>query len=323
VMCLDETGGMAGLFEREGVRVELLDAPRLNFVQRIRRLRSRLQALGADVLHTHNPGPLLHGSAARMAGGVPVLIHTKHGRNSPEHRRSVRIARVASMAADRVVAVSEDAAAVAKEIEHVSSRKISVIHNGVEIAPPRAAGVRSAKRAIAVARLHPVKDHATLLQAARLVVDAEPDFQLDIVGDGECRPDLEALTERLGLRRCVRFLGIRTDVRELLDQAGVFVLSSLSEGISMTLLEAMSAALPIVATRVGGTPEVVSHGTTGYLVPPRDRHALAAAIVTLIGRPVKARQLGLAGRRRVESKFDVRHTVRAYEDLYLRTLAAC
>ena len=109
-----------------------------------------------------------------------------------------------------------------------------------------------------------------------------PTFQLDLVGDGPSRPDLERLCRQLRVERHVTFHGARSDARGLLAEAKLFVQSSLSEGISLTLLEAMAAGVPIVATRVGGTPEVVNHGVTGLLVPPRDPAALAAAMLTLL-----------------------------------------
>jgi glycosyltransferase involved in cell wall biosynthesis len=206
----------------------------------------------------------------------------------------------------------------------VPRRKVLVIPNGIDLsrfpAPPgrRPAAVR---RAIHVARLHPVKDQTTLLHAVRQVADAEPDFRLDIVGDGPAWDELAALHEKLALERHVRFLGFRGDVREMLGGADLFVLSSVSEGISLTLLEAMAAGLPVVATDVGGNREVVAHRETGLLVPPRSPEALAAAMLRLVRDPATARRMGAAGRERVEKQFDLRRVVQTYERLYLSLLA--
>ena len=119
---------------------------------------------------------------------------------------------------------------------------------------------------------------------------------------------------------CVRFLGYRKEVSDLLRQADLFVLSSLSEGVSLTLLEAMASCLPIVATAVGGNGEVVVPGETGLLVPAQAPEALATAILTLLNDPPRARQLGLRGRQRVEEWFDVRGVVGRYEQLYVDLL---
>jgi glycosyltransferase involved in cell wall biosynthesis len=167
-----------------------------------------------------------------------------------------------------------------------------------------------------VGRLSPEKDQATLLRAVARVIRAEPSFRLEIAGDGPCRDDLHRLTGELSLAGTARFLGQVRDVPGLLARAGLFVLSSLSEGISLTLLEAMASGLPVVATRVGGNPEVVLDGQTGWLVPPADPDALAAALLELWGNPEAGRQRGAEGRCRVEQHFDVRGMVAAYEAMY-------
>jgi glycosyltransferase involved in cell wall biosynthesis len=220
-----------------------------------------------------------------------------------------------------VVPVSSDAADVARDVEMVPSNRIRVIRNGIDLAgSPRPLRTVSGWRAVHVARLNVVKDQTTLLRAARMVLDREPRFELDIVGDGEMRPALERLAAELQLGSAVRFHGYRDDVRPFLAAADAFVLSSVSEGIAISLLEAMAAALPVVATRVGGTPEVVVDSGTGYLVPARDPAAMAEALITLLSQPEHARSLGDAGRARVEECFTLGATVQAYESLYLEML---
>ncbi|MGE5192782.1 MAG: GT4 family glycosyltransferase PelF, partial [Deltaproteobacteria bacterium] len=164
------------------------------------------------------------------------------------------------------------------------------------------------------------KDQRTLLRAMRLVVDEVSDFVLDIVGDGPDRPALESLCDELRLRGNVRFLGFRDDVHALLPQSDLFVLSSVTEGLPMTLLEAMAAGLPTVSTDVGGISELVAEGETGRLVPPQSPEALAAAILELVRDPERAARMGTAGRRRVAGEFDLRRVVARYEDLYQKLL---
>jgi glycosyltransferase involved in cell wall biosynthesis len=144
----------------------------------------------------------------------------------------------------------------------------------------------------------------------------EPEFRLHIAGDGVCLGDLQQLTQELHLGEHVLFLGPVRDVPALLARSSLFVLSSLSEGVSLTLLEAMARGRAAVATEVGGNPEVVVPGETGMLVPPRRPELLAEALLALWRDPARSAAMGLAGRRRAERHFDVRRMVAAYEALY-------
>lgn len=320
IICLRAPGELAPLAQSLGVPVEALGARR--GLDGLARLVRRLRHLRPAVLHTHNPGPHRVGVVARRLGGVPVLVHTKHGRNFPLNRRAVAVNRRLSLLSDRVVAVSEDAADVARRVEGVPAAKVCVIQNGIEPGEPLTSSTWQSwvPRGITVARLDPVKDQPTMLRAVRRVVDACPEFQLDIVGDGPERAALETLSRELQIDQHVRFLGYRTDVEDLLRRPAVFLLSSVSEGISLTLLEAMAAGLPAVATDVGGNREVVVDGLTGALVSTRDPGALAEEILRFVQDPARARAFGAAGRARVEQHFDLRLTVERYEALYSRLL---
>jgi glycosyltransferase involved in cell wall biosynthesis len=193
---------------------------------------------------------------------------------------------------------------------------VTTIWNGIDVTGFAYAGPDPAGPAVLVARLAPEKDVETLLNATALAARERPDFRLEVAGDGPCRPALERAAADLGVAGRVRFLGEVRDVPALLARARLFALSSLTEGVSLTLLEAMSRGLPVAATRVGGNAEVVADGETGLLVPPGDPPALAAALLRLWADPAEAARLGRAGRRRVEAHFDVRGMVAAYEDLY-------
>ena len=168
-----------------------------------------------------------------------------------------------------------------------------------------------------MARLSPEKDVANLIRAAAIVRRSDPDLRIEVAGDGQCLPELRRLVAELGLEGQVLLLGEVGDVAGLLARGRLFVLPSRSEGISLTLLEAMARGLPVVATRVGGTPEVVVDGETGLLVPPGDPAALADAILRLQRDPEAGRRMGEAGRPRVERIFDVRRMVAEYEALYV------
>ncbi len=283
------------------------------------RLAKLFRRWGVDVVHTHNNAPFLYAAPAARLAGVPCVVHTRHGRSFGASRRQTGATRLASLFVDRVVCVSEDSARLSAE-EGIPRRKVRRLWNGIDLARFAYLGPQEGGPVVMVARLSPEKDAATLVRAAALAVRAEPSFRLEIAGDGACLPSLRALTTELGLDAHVRFHGAVRDVPALLARASAFVLPSISEGVSLTLLEAMARGLPVVATRVGGTPEVVLHEQTGLLVPPGDPAALAERLVSLLRDPARGRQLGLAGRRRVEESFSVTAMLRQYEELYHQVL---
>jgi glycosyltransferase involved in cell wall biosynthesis len=277
------------------------------------------------VLHTHNAAPHLVGAPAARLARVPVVVHTRHGRHLHHARKTKLAARFATWQTDRVVAVSADAAEVARSVDHAPDSRLQIIRNGIDLErfPARSdSGGRPIRRAVHVARLDDsIKDQTSLLRAIRIVADSEPGFALDIVGDGPSRHDLETLCDELDLRCHVRFLGYRHDVRDLLNVADLFILSSVTEGLSISILEAMASGLPVVATNVGGNPEIVLDQKTGILVPIRNPPSLARGILRLMAHPARAEEMGRAGRRRVEEEFDLRHAAAQYEELYERLLS--
>lgn len=168
-----------------------------------------------------------------------------------------------------------------------------------------------------VARLHPVKDHATFLTAARIVLQTLPNTQFLIVGDGPQREELEDLCKALAIEENVHFAGARADVDRLLPAIDIHVLSSHSESLPMSVLEGMACGRPVICTRVGGTSEIVEHGVSGYLVPPGDPIRLARQLTELLTNPDLANRLGVAGRRRVESEFTFGESVTKTQRLFV------
>ncbi len=308
-------GALAGDLEACGWPVTALQAPqglRPSLVVRLARL---FRALRADVVHTHDDRPNIHGAPAACLAGARRVIHTRHSRGMHLSRRQHWLVRLVSLCNDRFVCISHDSARQA--VAHgISPRRVVVLPNGIDLERFAHTGPDPAGPAVLVARLAPEKDIGTLLEATSRLAGTCPDFRLEIAGDGPCRGELEAQAARLGLGQRVRFLGVVHDVPALLARARLFVLSSLTEGISLTLLEAMARGLPVVATAVGGNPEVIEAGSTGLLVPARDPAALADAVARLWTQPESCPRMGEAGRRRVERLFDVRRMVADYEALY-------
>jgi glycosyltransferase involved in cell wall biosynthesis len=167
-----------------------------------------------------------------------------------------------------------------------------------------------------VAALTGHKDHATLLAAAARVAARRPDARFVIVGDGELRGELEALSHRLGLERQCVFAGFRADLDRLIPAFTVFCLSSHMEGLGTSVLDAMAFGVPVVATAAGGIPEAVADGITGRVVPPRDPDALAIALVEALESPERRAAWGLAGRKRFEERFTADRLVEASLAVY-------
>jgi glycosyltransferase involved in cell wall biosynthesis len=268
-----------------------------------------------DVVHTHDERPLVYGAAAARLARVPRVVHTRYGQKARNSRRQVFLFRLATSLADRVACVSDDAAALTVR-EGVSPRRVFTVRNGIDLTRFAYTGPAPDGPVVTVARLSPEKDVATLVRAAAVVARRLPSFRLEVAGDGVCRPDLRRLTSELGMEGHVHFHGEVRDVPALLGRARLFVLPSVEEGISLTLLEAMARGLPVVATRIGGNPEVVADGETGLIVPASDPDVMAGAVLRLLGDAEAGRRMGRAGRQRVEAHFDVRRMVADYEAAY-------
>jgi glycosyltransferase involved in cell wall biosynthesis len=312
---LTTRGTLAGDLERHGWPVIALEEPGGLQPGLVLRLAQLFRRERIDVVHTHDERPLLYGAAAARLARVPRVVHTRHGQKARNTRRQVVLFRLAASLADRVACVSDDAATLTLR-EGVAPRRVRTVRNGIDLARFAYTGPAPDGPVVTVARLSPEKDVATLVRAAAVAVREMLSFRLEVAGDGVCMPALRQLTAELGLEEHVRFHGEVRDIPALLGRARLFVLPSVEEGISLTLLEAMARGLPVVATRIGGNPEVVADGETGLIVPAREPEIMARAMLQLLNDPEKGRRMGQAGRLRVETHFDVRRMVSAYEALY-------
>lgn len=322
IVCLEGKGELG--LQRKQLDIYELSKRQGISLDVIRQLIVFTKSHNIDLIHTHNPSPHFYGSIAGYLTGRPV-VHTKHGRNFPKDTKRVWINKLASFLTDRVVAVSHDAATVCLDVEKIPSSKVSVILNGTDTnlffpARDKIFDRRMPLRIGIVARLSAEKDHVTLLNACKLLANRTNNFHLDVIGGGVLRETLEQTVEALGICPFVTFYGVCHNVPELLRKLDIFVLSSTTEGISLTLLEAMASELPIVATNVGGNPEVVIEGETGYLVPPQNSEEIATKLLCLINDGDLRRQMGVRGRERVISHFSIEETAKKYADLYCSVL---
>lgn len=329
VLCLEAVGPLR---DRLPGNVDVL-APGLGVARgplACLRLAAILRRLGPDIVHSRN-WPTIDAIAGARLAGVRAVVHGEHGREEADprglDRRRNRIRRALALMVDRFVTVSDDLHRWMVETVRIPPRKIRTIHNGVDTqrfsdqerdAARRALGVDEGARVIGtVGRLDPVKDQATLIRAFAGIAAAHPEAVLVIVGAGPCRPALDTLAADLRLDRQIRMLGEREDVARLLGGFDVFVLPSVAEGISNTILEAMATGLPVVATRVGGNPELVEDGANGRLVPARDPGALAKALDDYLADPLLRALHGKASRQRAVTQFDLSAMVDAYRELYV------
>lgn len=335
VICLDEVGTLGDELRQEGVPVTCLQRRPGRDWGAAWRLARALDAFAADVVHAHQYTPFFYSALAKsMSRCRPRLIFTEHGRHFPDRVSSLR--RLANRWvfdrwADEVNAVCAFSAQALADQDGFARECIGIIPNGLDLSrypDPRDVdkeavrarlGLEPAARFLVhVARMHPVKDQETLLRAFAEVARHHADVHLLMAGDGQLRQHLEKVRDDLGLGARVRFLGVRRDVPELLQAADIFVLSSLSEAASLTLLEAMASGLPVVATDVGGNPEIVRDGKEGLLVPRQDPHAMAQAIDRLLQDPGLGVALGQAGRERVRQHYLLDQTIASYDALYRR-----
>jgi glycosyltransferase involved in cell wall biosynthesis len=332
VCCLDEAGAWGDELVSDGVTVVALRR-RPGFRPELGRRIAQLAAEGGfDVLHCHQYSPFVYGRIATWWKPRLRLVYTEHGRLSdapPSWKRRL-VNPVLGRFNGAVVAVSDELRGYLTAARF-PARRVSVIHNGIEVGPKPSLEARHRARhllglnddafiVMSAARLDPVKDFVTLIDAFAAVRPRIAPARLVIIGDGPEREPLVRHAASCGLTRFVDLIGFRGDVRALLPAADVYVNSSISEGVSITILEAMAAALPVVATEVGGTPEVLAGGSAGILVPPRDRVGLASALAALAWDPVQRAALGAEARRRVESSFTIERMVDEYARTYERLL---
>jgi glycosyltransferase involved in cell wall biosynthesis len=333
--CLDELGSLGAELRREGFVVEIIGRrPGIDWRCSLR-LARWLKGQCVDVLHAYQYTPFFYGAAARLLWRRPALLFAEHGRTHPDYPRRKRMFanRLLLERRDRVVSVGEAVRQALVHNEGIAPGRVAVIYNGIDLAA-HANGVceRLAAReeigvgpadfvALQVARLDPVKDHATALRALEAVIRQRPDARLVLVGDGPELPHIREIIRQYALTAHVHLLGQRGDVARLLPAADVCLLTSIGEGIPLTLIEAMAAGLPVVTTEVGGAREVVGD-ETGLLAPAGDHVRLAEHLLQLAADPALRRQLGQRGRARAAARFSEEQMVDNYARLYREMLHA-
>ncbi len=330
VFCLDALGLLGADLQRENVDVAVLGRrPGLD-LPIARRLANEVARRGIAVVHAHQYTPFFYAALAKFLrfGRVPLIL-TEHGRHYPDivsGQRRLGNRLLLARLADRVNAVCAFSADALAANDGFERDRIEVIPNGIDVGdyehvePPADLGT-GRRYVTCIARFHPVKDHVTLLRGFAVVARQLADVDLLLAGEGPLKSDLESLAATLRIAERVRFLGVRRDVPALLKASAVFCLASVSEAASLTVLEAMAAATPIVVTDVGGNPELVRHQRDGLLVPRGDFEALGRALLVLLTDRTLSDRLGASAADRARREFRLESTIDRYYALY-RALSA-
>jgi glycosyltransferase involved in cell wall biosynthesis len=281
-------------------------------------------------VHTHQIGALFYAGPAARRVGVPAVVHTEHGKHY-DRRRNRWLGRLAGRHASRFFCVSEDIAGAVEVCRIVPRRKLHVVCNGIDTDRFRDHGEGATVRAAlgippgapvigTVGRLVEIKRQDLLIAAFRRVRDRVADAHLLLVCDGPWMGRLREQVAGLGLADRVHFAGYQGQPAPYLQAMDLFALTSRSEGMPLSVLEAWAAGMPVVATRVGGLPELIEDGRTGLLVEFGDEAALVDALAGLIADRPAARRLGEAGRDRVESRFSLHRMADEYHRHYRELL---
>jgi L-malate glycosyltransferase len=297
----------------------------------IGRLAARLRSERVDIVHSHNWSTFLYSVAAARLAGISTVVHGEHGKDDTvtDPRRTLA-SRILARGVSRVCTVSRDLAESVVRDWHLPRERVAWIPNGVDLEEfgrdhpidglREELGLASGDRVVMnTGGFRTVKDHPTLLRAFARVHRDDPASRLVLIGHGSAadpRSGLDRMAGELGVGDSVRFAGVRHDIPRLLRVCDVYVNSSKFEGMSNTILEAMAAARPVVATAVGGNPELVKDGVTGFLVPAGQPDEMAARVGELLRDPALRSRMGAAGRARIEADHSMAEMVRAYSDLY-------
>lgn len=328
VLCIDGiVGSMGQELVKSGVRVISLKRKPGFDKSLIKDLRAVLKDQNVDVLHCHQYTPYTYGVFAAFGSGIPV-IYTEHGRLYPETYKWKRflINPVLSFFTESIVSISKATADALVKYENFPRSRIEVIYNGLRYEKTNIdrqsmlSELDVDEQSVllgTVSRIDPIKNQPLMIKAFSKVLSKHPKAVLVIVGDGSDRPRLESLVRELGIKKSVRFTGFQVHPQPYFELLDIFLLSSLSEGTSMTLLESMACSKPSVVTDVGGNPEIVLNGETGFVTPDQDVDAFSQAMDSLLASSSLRESMGSKAMLRYRELFSEEKMLSRYEEKYL------
>lgn len=315
-------------FEEAGIKVKYFQMSKksvLGFIKLIYSIRSECP----DIVHTHLDDSHIYGCIAAKIAGIPAIISTIHSTGWWLFRGGIRqrmrrfVDRFASVLCDKIIAVSSHVSEDLIKYGRIRKEKMNIIRNGIILQKNIVKFSTSNKKIPIIAtvgRLVKEKGIVYFLHAAKDIIVCNKKVKFWIIGDGYLRKDLEKISESMGLFSYVDFLGFRNDVYKLLSHIDIFILSSLSEGLPISLLEAMYMGKPVVVTKISGITEVVIHNHNGIIVEPKNPQEIASACLHLLNFPKKAREIGYNAQKTVKEKFDIEQNVDKTIALYKNVL---
>jgi len=328
IWCIARGGEVADELKEAGVKVNILGIFNYHNPINILKLARLLKKAKPDIVHTHGYFASVIGRIASKIAGILILINHVHSTYWDYKKRHILMERFLSLFTHKIICCSKAVEDFVRDHERIKPAKTLVIYNGVDgdrFSLPKNTssvkaqlGIDSGDSVVGIiSSLTPHKGHKYLFQAAPMILDASPPAKFLIVGDGILREKLEKQIKNLDLASYVIFTGTRKDIPDLLSTMDIFVLPSCErEGLGISIIEAMAAEKPVVAADIGGIPEVVKNGETGFLIPPRNPEALARAIIELLRNPRKAKTMGKQGRKRFKEKFTNKRMLSEVENLY-------
>ncbi|MFH1904554.1 MAG: glycosyltransferase [bacterium] len=330
IVCSFKSGELRRCLEQSGILVKIVPR-RFKFDPVcIYRLYSIMKKENIDIVHTHCHKPNTTGRIAAKLASVPVIIANEHNVDSWKGGWQLTLDKWFAAYSDKIIAVSEAVKNFYIENANILANRFEVIYNGVDLdfwqknipsqkvileKKAKLGLLQGDKVIVAIGRLHPQKGHEYLLRAARKIILKMGNLKFLIVGDGPMKESLESLSERLGIKENIVFTGNREDIKDMLYLSDLSVISSIREGFSNVVLEAMACEKPVVATDVGGNKEIIIDGENGFIVPSRDEDALADKMLTLAGNEELTIRMGLAAKETVKS-FSLSRMIHKTEKLY-------
>lgn len=336
VCSIEHDGPLHDQLKAEGIPVYVRRPTRSLDLDLIKWLRNLIISENITVVHAHQYNPFFYSALALIGIRNVNLVYTEHGRIYPEVRNWKRmlINPLLALRVNHIVSISEKTKLAMATYDRLPERRIKVIHNGVDSRKFQS-GADLAKKRLELgiskgacvigtaARLEPVKNLPMMLRMFAIVVRDIPTCVLVIAGEGSEETRLRALAAELGIERGLRFIGLRSDLPDILPLLDVFLLSSHTEGISVTLLEAMASGVPAVVTDVGGNPEVVVEGETGFLVPPEDVGVMADRVMKILSNRALSERMSRTSVERVTTEFSFSRMFMKYREIYDMPPSCC